>query len=226
MPSVRHYLGAQHILSAAIFCREAFGIEGSAPKDPPGELFTRHRAYVIGAVFAAVAFLEGTINQLFQDAHDDNLGYLKGLDARAIQAMAAMWGHGVPRTARYPVLKKFEIALTLAGKPPLPSGGPAENAAALVTLRNALTHYEPEWIKGDAIRAPADKPHKLETHLRGRFAENPLTSKGNPFYPDKALGHRCAEWAVTSALAYADAAHSALGLKPMYDAMRMAFATR
>jgi hypothetical protein len=69
-----------------------------------------------------VAFLEGTINQLFQDAHDNDLGYLQGLDPRAIRAMAAMWGHGVPRTARYPVLKKFEIALTLAGKPQLPLG--------------------------------------------------------------------------------------------------------
>src|SRR5207249_4039482 len=129
----------------ALFWREALALEASAPKDPPGELHTHHRAYVIGAVFAAVAFLEGTINQLFQDAHDNDLGYLKGLDPRAIQAMAAMWGHGVPRTACYPVLKKFEIALTLAGKPQLPVRSPAvEAAAALVTLRNALIHYEPE----------------------------------------------------------------------------------
>jgi len=77
---------------------------------------------VIGATFCAVAFLEGTINQLFQDAHDNDLGHLKGLDARAIQAMATMWGHGVPRTARYPVIKKFEIALALAGKPQLLRG--------------------------------------------------------------------------------------------------------
>lgn len=226
MPSIRHYLGAQHILSAALFCREALALEGSAPRNPPGELHTRHRAYVIGAVFAAVAFMEGTINQLFQDAHDNNLGYLKGLDPRAIQAMAAMWGHGVPRTARYRVLEKFEIALTLAGKPQLPSGSAAVDAAALITLRNALIHYEPEWIKADSIRAAGDKPHKLEGRLRGRFTENPLTSKGSPFYPDKALGHGCAEWAVNTALAYSDAAHAALGLKPIYDAMRKDLVTR
>ena len=51
-------------------------------------------------------------------------------------------------------------------------------------------------------------------------------NKGNPFYPDKALGHGCAEWAVNTALAYADAVHTALGLKPIYDAMRKDLATR
>ncbi len=47
--------------------------------------------------------------------------------------------------------------------------------------------------------------------------------EGDAFYPDKALGHGCAEWAVNTALAYSDAA---LGLKPVYDGMRKDLVTR
>ena len=30
--------------------------------------------------------------------------------------------------------------------------------------------------------------------LRGKFVLNPLTGKGNPFYPDKCLDHSYAAW--------------------------------
>ena len=35
-------------------------------------VFAEHRAYVTGAIFAAVAFLEATINELFADTADES----------------------------------------------------------------------------------------------------------------------------------------------------------
>ncbi len=46
----------------------------------------------------------------------------------------------------------------------------------------------------DASRKAGDLPNDMERLLRRRFAENPFP--GHVYYPDKALGHGCAEWAV------------------------------
>jgi hypothetical protein len=53
--------------------------------------------------------------------------------------------------------------------------------------------------------------------LGGKFIANPLTGQDNPFYPDKCLGHGCAEWAVNSSVKFNDDFFSRMGLLSSYD---------
>ncbi len=56
-----------------------------------------------------------------------------------------------PRTASYPILDKYEIALELNGMDPISnSSNPYQDVKLLVDLRNSLIHYEPETIVGSS----------------------------------------------------------------------------
>ncbi len=138
--------------------------------------------------------------------------------------MAEMWKLEVPRTANYKILQKYQIALVLAQKQIFDPGNlPYQDVNLLVKLRNSLVHYEPEWVKSPASDdfGPDDiHTYAYEKKLRGKFLPNPLTGQGNPFYPDKCLGHGCAEWAVNSSVIFADAFFSRMGLLSPYDHIR------
>lgn len=214
----RNYFSTHHIQAAAYFTRQAKAIE--TERAGSTEFSPEHRSYAMAAVFFAVSFLEAGVNELFADASDGQKERLAGLPEDTIILMAEMWHQGIPRTARYPVLEKYAIALSLARRPALNRGqAPWQPAQALVQLRNALVHYEPESIEADSTKQP-DEAHPLERTLKGLFAPNPLTSAGNPFYPDKVLGHGCAAWAVRSATGFADAFAKLLGSVAPHDHVR------
>jgi len=90
---------------------------------------------------------------------------------------------------------------------------PWQPTAILIQLRNALIHYEPEWLSTHVNTE--DEAHKLTKMLRGRFTPNPLTGAGDPYYPNKVLGHGCAEWAVRTSTEFVDAFARHLGIKPL-----------
>lgn len=95
-------------------------------------------------------------------------------------------------------------------------------------LRNALTHAEPETsIHSTPAVGTAAARHKFEKRLRGKFAESALfASGGNAFFPDKCLGHGCAEWSVTTALAFAEDFCKRIGLPRPLEAYRDRLRTR
>jgi hypothetical protein len=62
--------------------------------------------------------------------------------------------------------------------------------------------------------------------LQGKFNLNPLTGAGNPFYPDKCLGHGCAEWAVNSSIKFVDEFFEKLGSTPVFDHVREQLKTK
>ena len=69
-------------------------------------------------------------------------------------------------------------------------------------------HYRREWVEiragGAAVAHSETHAEKFELLLKDRFAENPLAGKNLPFFPDRCLGHGCAEWAVTTSLSFTD----------------------
>lgn len=201
VPSVtvvtRSYFSTQHLWAARHLAHLAAEYEGkNASRAPMASI--QHRVYVITAVSEAVAFLEATVNEVLQDAHDDHHSYVGTLGVKRIAALRAYWAT-LNRGQSY-VLKKYTKALALCGANPLSDTDPRhENAAALVDLRNALTHYRPASVS-------TSDPHPLDAKLRGRFAPNLLRDSNpqGPFYPDHALGAGCAQWAVNTATSFAD----------------------
>jgi hypothetical protein len=225
--ALRCYFSTQHIQSAALFARLAAKIEKAYAGVSSGELIAEHRGYVTASIFAAVAFLEATINELFADAQEVDHGQLKGLDPAVVSLMTDMWKRQIPRTARYRVLEKFDIALVLARKEPfIPGLPPYQDIVLLVRLRNSLVHYEPEWMAaGLDPKYDNELDKDLAKALRGKFLASPLMSEGNPFYPDRCLSHGCAKWAVESSITFADTFFAKIGPKPTYDHVRARLST-
>src|SRR3546814_9894743 len=97
----------------------------------------------VSSVIVSTAFLEATINELFSDCADaHSTERIAALQTKHL--MGRLWEKGIPRTAAYPILDKYEIALELNDKSPIDSGtNPYQDVKLLVELRNALIHYEP-----------------------------------------------------------------------------------
>jgi hypothetical protein len=111
----RHYFSLQHIQSAALFTKQCYQIEKSYDGTLTDELIAKHRSYVIGSIFAAVSFLEATINELFADTVDHpNSELASPLDSATKQLMADMWKHDIPIAVRQKVelLTYFEVLST------------------------------------------------------------------------------------------------------------------
>ena len=218
----RTYFSIQHIQSAAFFSRNAYVIEKNYDGTFSDELYSQHTAYVTASILSSVFFLEAAINELFADTIESYSEIAKKLNPTTIHLMTEMWKLGVPRTANYKILQKYQIALALAQKQIFDLGAPpCQDINLLVKLRNDLVHFEPEWVKNPASDDfEHDDIQRYEKMLKGKFSINPLTGQGNAFYPDKCLGHGCAEWAVNSSIKFAEAFFSRMGLLSPYDHIR------
>src|SRR6266699_176261 len=209
--STRTYLSISHIFAADFFSQNCAQIEKMYHGIFSDELFNEHRSYVIEAIFSAVSFLEATINEFLADTLDHPEGeVVSNLDPTTKTILADMWKNNVVRT--FSITNKFQVVLAVARKNLFDSAAPTYQAVDdLIELRNALVHYKPEWIESSQGTQDQKTAHKFEKRLRGKFPLNPLTSLGNPFYPDKCLSHGCAEWAVASSLKFIDEFFSKLG---------------
>jgi hypothetical protein len=217
--AVRHYFSMNHILSAAHFARLSSELERSNVGKTTGDLQAENIAYVTGCVFCSVAFLEGTINEFFRDCVDNPSVLAMASGDNMVKLMAGMWNLGVPRTARYSILEKYQIALMLGRKELFHMGKqPYQDIKCLVELRNALTHYEPETTTAYSDEGPVDV-QKLGKRLNRRFPVSPLAT-GPLFFPNKCLGHGCAKWAVTSVVGFAEEFFAKMGISLPFDHLR------
>lgn len=200
----RTYFSISHFVAAANFSRQARTIERMENFEESQKMryFSEHRGYVSSAVLLSVAFLEAAINELFSDCAANVEVVVKQLPTA--RDLALLWKHGVPKTAKYRVIEKFDIALEASGKSKLDKKSAlVREFELLVKLRNALMHYEPESILTFTNgKRQQSEIHSFETAFKGKFKENPLTGEANAFYPDKLLGHGCAWWAVKTSMAF------------------------
>ena len=100
MPS-NNSLGARLGLAAAA---------GKYPSELSNEDKWRHRSYVIATVFAATAFLEASINELYIELQNLGQSGTARLPAREIALLNRVW----PEVSGSPILHKYQVALSLA----------------------------------------------------------------------------------------------------------------
>lgn len=202
---MRTYFSSYHLWAArhfSVLASNAENEEGTLPR-----FDIRHRAYVTNSIFSAVAFLEAAINELFQDIVDGHESYVVGLDIDGRRELSDYWLKKRPS-----LLEKYAKALTCLRKCPFDRNHPPYSTAQLVVrLRNALVHYKPKSLGGGV-------EHDLAKELAEKFMDNGLMNgSGNPWFPNKCLGHGCAEWAVRSATVFADEFFRRIGVKPNYQ---------
>ena len=132
------------------------------------------------------------IRDSFQDAVDVTAGRaqprIDGLSVQAMHNMNRLWNDAIEQTRLF---LKYQIALTCNNKPLLNTGTePYQSADLLKKLRDRLMHFKPEWQTG--------QPHAVERQLRSKLPENLQVTTGK-WYPNRALGAGCAQWACLSA---------------------------
>jgi len=139
----------------------------------------RHAACVIGAVVCSAAFLECTINGLYEGAKSP-ARYTK-----FHKALTSVWSDAFERL---PILAKYQLALTLARSDLFKTGeDPYQSAEAVIELRNAIAHPK-------EIVESKKNQQKLEKRLRGRYKFGPQSEHHEEFFPDRCLTADCAIW--------------------------------
>ena len=224
---VRANMSPLYIQSATLFARQSWEVEGRHGSKTLEQLHGTgvvedDQSYAVGAAFCSVAFLEAAIKELFDDmVGGTETSSFKQLDPSQREKMARWWELKNGSNAR--TLAKFQGALYSIEKDQFdPAESPFQDADDLIELRNELVHYRPEFIPaGVKVR------HDIIKRLEGKFPINPwYKGTGNPFYPKKCLGHGCAEWAMRSALSFADEFFARMGIAPPYDSQRPRLGTR
>ena len=217
--AIRHYFSLNHLAAASVMAQQCHEIEAAPPSllDWPACNQT-NQACAISALISSVAFLEATINEVFSDCSDNTSPHQEAFPNAAL--LASLWGQGIPRTASYAVLEKYQIALTLAGKEQMPSNSnPVQDVDALVYARNFLIHFEPEFVRSTDATEKA-KLQKIHSRLQGKFELNRLAPPHCMFFPERALGAGCATWAVRTALALTDRFFGMAGTPATYEHLR------
>ena len=211
--AMRAVLSPYHLQAAELFVRQSSELEDKHVGDPWVEIvdtvFPEHRAYVIGAIFAAVAFLEASINELFSDAVDVRQRSEERFGERITAKLAEKWDKDNFR-CRKPILAKYQTALPLFEKARFDEKQqPYQDARHLIELRNELVHYKPQFIQAGLEGAGP------MVHLRSKFAANRLLPERsqNPFFPDHCLSSGCAAWAVKASKALYDEFTTRMGLR-------------
>jgi hypothetical protein len=207
--TMRNYFSTYHLYAARYSAEAAQEREKSLTGRQP-VFDVRHRGLVLGAVTESVAFLEATINEVFQDAADGHQSYVGGLGEACLGLMAALWS--ATEQGRLEILDKYDLALQFAGQQAFDRGSaPYQDARIVIRLRNYFLHYKPHDVA-------VDTDHSIGAALKGKFLPNLLmVDSGNPWFPDQALGAGCAEWAWRSTRALSDAFASRIGLRLNYQ---------
>jgi hypothetical protein len=228
----RDCFSVRYVQSAALLCRMAYGLEQeyTGTGTLSAEKRLRHEAFILNALFSTVAFLESTINELWSDAADNAYFFTDETTEALLRAIGEKWKNE-NYFDRTPLPVKYQKILEIGGKPVFAEDDPDFTGIKdLIGIRNYLMHYRREWVVIQAGEAAAvhsgTNAEKFELRLKDRFAQNPLAGKNLPFFPDRCLGHGCAEWAVATSLSFTDRFFRELGLPAPYEGIRDDLATR
>ena len=217
----RSYLGIQHLQGAEALASRARTIENQIASGRRAFVSSDRAGAVSGAIMLATAFLEGTINEFFSDASDRVIALVRQIPPDRQPTFAVLWKRGIPRTARYGILEKYQLAVELLGKPALEEGEQAfQNARLLIDLRNSLVHYEPDWVVTEAGPTSERQLQQLEKRLKGKFELCAWTAEDALFFPERCLSAGCAEWATRSAVTFAQSFFDRIGARSTIEELR------
>ncbi len=228
----RDCFSVRYIQSAALLSRLAYAIEqeylNGGPMQADAQL--RHEAFTLNSVLSSVSFLESTVNELHADATDEEYSAVDEQHGTLLRTIGREW-HNAKNFDRAPMFTKYQTILAIAGQPGFEEGDQAfANVRILTEIRNHLLHYNREWVVIRSRQLPHHEPEStadyFERALRHKFATSPLAAKNVPFFPDKCLGHGCAEWAIANSLIFTDEFFRRLGLPAPYEGTRDELLTR
>lgn len=192
----RMNLAIHHLLGAAAFARDVSVIEKEHANEAYGEFAEPILWRSSACVMSSVAGLEAFANEMFVDRSR----HFPSLPAPVSDQLWEL-------LEQKPLLEKFDMALLLREKSVLDRGaGPTQGASVLIKLRNALTHFKPEWDHEQREHA------KLTRDLAGRFSPSPFLPDTGSLFPRRWASAAACEWSVTTSIEFLVAFEIAAGL--------------
>jgi hypothetical protein len=207
------YFSITHLTGANSLAKIVKGIEGTG-KTIQNINIGEYQSYCSTVVILCAAFLEAYINE-FYSICAERPSKLNTLPDNLVSLYGRLWNYGIPRTAMYSILQKYELALAISGLKQFNKGAPPyQDVSLMVQLRNSFVHYEPEEILAfSSLPTTSSDIHNIEKKLKGRFPESKMWPAGNPFYPDRMLGFGCCAWAINHTIDFYDLFNSKMSLK-------------
>jgi len=228
----RDCFSVRYIQSAALLCRLGYEIEHVQGKTevPSPDSLLRHEVFILNSLLSSAAFLECTINELYADAADDACSFGDEKKEALLRIIREKWNNR-KNFDRAPLITRYQKILGIAKKPSFDETSPVfSDVRHLVEIRNHLMHYKREWVsvrdEEEAWNSEETFAGKFEKLLKNKFPENPFARKNQPFFPDKLMGHGCAEWAVLTSLAFTDEFFNKLEVPAPYDGLKNELETR
>jgi len=195
-------LSVPHLLSACLFSRQVRELEEENLGRELGAFWEPILAHATANVLLTVAALESYVNELFSDHDTSFLGLPTAKLKKCQKAYEQRKAY-----KREPIMGKFDLALQLRKAGSLERGkSPAQDVKFLIRLRNALTHFKPEWFDKQQEHA------KLSAQLAKRFSPSAFFPKDEPIFPRGWATHGCTAWAVKSAINFISEFESQAGL--------------
>src|SRR5665647_1769678 len=183
-------------------------IRATTPTPPTPRLAIAHRSRTT-VMAGEPVFLEALVNEVFQDASDEQRNRLGALDDLTMARMGGYWLAGEQRS----MLAKYQAGLTFAKVAEFETGAnPYQDVSLLTKARNALVHFRPETVAEDDIM-------ELQSKFAGKFDDNALLAgTGNPWFHSKMLGAGFVLWATVVSGTFADAWITKMGLPGTFRA--------
>jgi hypothetical protein len=223
--SLQIFFSRYHLHAAGMFRDRVQALENivSLPQEEREKAAMEHRSSCIACVISAASFIEALVNEAFDCAAspvETPLGKIVStLPTKSRERIAEIWEFvskpGVPSLVR---LGHF---VSRCGITPDTKAEPWVSARGLFELRNVLVHARP--IDTGATRKRIEE---LETLFRKTFSDDDslpyrtnrrFVESGNPFFPDKLLGHGCCSWAFDTATRLASWFATETKLKPWWS---------
>lgn len=179
---VRANLSLQHLRAAAMFSRQVGQLEVANAGKPFGAFFDELTGASAACVIMAFAGAEAYINEVFVDRKR----HFPGQDP---VALTLLW----QELEEESIKKKYDSAHRLAGAGCIEWGvAPNQGFDLLRKLRNALTHFTPEW-PSEAVA------HERLSNQLVSVATASAWRSNEPLFPSAWVSHGSTVWAVSAA---------------------------
>ena len=187
--SMRMQFAMHHLAGALVFSRQVCDIEAQHLGEPWGGTFYEEMSGpAIAVIMMTVAGMESYLNELFADSA-----------THFSSSMLPIWKKGAKDFDRKPLLDKADWFLLLRSKQKINRNESLiHDVEALVTLRNALVHFKPEWDN------ELDRHKSVSKQLEGRFVRSSWMASEPGVFPKAWITGGCTTWAVNTAIKFVD----------------------
>jgi len=139
----KFFFSKSYIESSMIFSKNACAVESKESDDYYDN--SNHQANVISSILFSVLYLESTINEFYINVADGlNLG--RNIKPEFRDKIIEFWQSDKLKSCS--ILQKYQSALSFMDRNKFDENfNPFQNIKILISLRNYLVHYKPEWVE-------------------------------------------------------------------------------